>query len=97
MVDKLILIIIAILSYMVFSNAISRERIMKSYIKSKKKTMLFIGISIVLFLIFSFILESAINVSSRIDMAVEGLFIGWTLALASKLQRADRAWHKKDL
>lgn len=95
MLDKLILIIISVLSYMVFSNAISKEKIMKSYVNSIVKTMLSIGISITLFLMLDFIAESLIGSDSQLGVVIDGVFIGWTVALSSRLQKSSRATTKK--
>lgn len=77
---RLLLIFIIILSYLFFSNVFLRGG-GRSFFNSLEKTLLGLGISVLLYLVLGFVLEGPLASSRYVVSISDGILIGWIISL----------------
>lgn len=88
MTEKLILILTAVFSFLVFKNRVMRSSWGKRSFDTTRKILISEGISLIAFLIVSFLVESLVKLPGAVSFTVDGIFLGWALSLAGRLGEA---------
>lgn len=85
---KLLFIFVILISFAFFNN-IFLKNVGKTLFKTLEKTLLGLGLSIILFLIVNFLLEGPLSLSKAIINIIDGLFIGWIVSLFNHISNAE--------
>lgn len=88
MLVKLLLILFVLLSFAVFNNVFFPQGIARQLFDNASSVLLLVAISIVLFILIMYVLEKVTaGVGLGLVSIVEGIIIGWTVALFAHLRR----------
>lgn len=88
MLMKFLLILFVLLSFAVFNNVFFPQGIGRQLLDNSSSVFLLIAISVVLFILIMYVLQRATGGISEVIISVlEGIMIGWIVALFAHLKR----------
>lgn len=88
MTYRLLLIFVIILSYLFFSNIFLKSR-GRNFFNSLEKTLLGLGISVLLYLVLGFVLEGPLASSRYVVSISDGILIGWIISLFKHISEVN--------
>lgn len=88
MLGKLFLIFFTLLSFAIFNNIVFAKGIIGNIFDSSSSILFLVGISVILYVLIMFILETALSLDNNFIKLLEGIMIGWTIALFSQLRKS---------
>ena len=91
MLGNFFLIIFILLSFAVFNNIFFPKGVGKDLFDNSSSVLLLVAISVILFILIMYVLEGAMgdigSIKVNIIKVIEGVLIGWIVALFAHLKR----------